>query len=95
MQGANSWASNEEGADAEAEAEANADNDDASLPHLLLCGLMTLPKLRLSRARTDALSQTHAGPLTHSHTLALSAAPLPSSTPALALPDGAAPCGRA
>lgn len=38
---------------------------------LLLCGLMTLPKLRLSRIRLHILSHTHARTLTHSRLLLL------------------------
>lgn len=70
----------------EVQAEANADNDDDA-SHLLLCGLMTLPKLRLSLcfpSLTLTLTQAH----TQSRTVV---APLPSYDAAV----GAAPCGRA
>lgn len=71
----------------EVQAEANADNDDDA-SHLLLCGLMTLPKLRLSLPL--CLSPSHT--LTQAHTQSRTVvAPLPSYDAAV----GAAPCGRA
>lgn len=73
----------------EVQAEANADNDDDDdASHLLLCGLMTLPKLRLSLLLS--LSPSHT--LTQAHTQSRTVvAPLPSYDAAV----GAALCGRA
>lgn len=50
----------------EVQAEANADNDDDDdASHLLLCGLMTLPKLRLSLPLSLSLLLTHSRKHTH------------------------------
>lgn len=50
----------------EVQAEANADNDDNDgASHLLLCGLMTLPKLRLSLPAPLPLSFSHTHASTH------------------------------
>lgn len=62
----------------EVQAEANADNDDDA-SHLLLCGLMTLPKLRLSLPLS--LSPSHTLTQAHTHSLALLLLPCQATTP--------------
>lgn len=53
-------------AEEEVQAEANADNDDDDdASHLLLCGLMTLPKLRLTLCPSPSLLLTHSRKHTH------------------------------
>lgn len=62
------------------QAEANADNDDDDdASHLLLCGLMTLPKLRLSLCPSPSLSHTLTQAHTHSRALLL--LPCQATTP--------------